>query len=346
MRLIKAFLYELKVSWHNLKDVFGSASYKERIVIIIGVLALIFYFFLFLRGNLISATLIKVRVKEIIMADWTAKQIQAPYSISYGFPASALGSTEGLEDIMRQYAQAGVNIVQINAWWEQPEGWKQALSQAAQKYQVGIMPWGFFDPSQRKAIVSEWSQDPATFGWYGWDEPGRDARTLEGMQQTYQEMKGYIGEAGLPQVSIWDDPVWGMNIGPGVTDIMGYAVAYPWGTDIEDPLAFTTGRTGLYTGTLEQAQQAGVTVIPVLQSWINAGVTPDILGQYGAYQEAFPFSGGAYYYDPEDHIISEPAITSYIQSLYQQLGGAPYMPIVPPTDGDEGGEPAPQVRLL
>lgn len=43
MKLLDSILYELKISWRNLKDVFGSAGFKERIIIIIGILALIGY---------------------------------------------------------------------------------------------------------------------------------------------------------------------------------------------------------------------------------------------------------------------------------------------------------------
>lgn len=278
------------------------------------------------------------------MPDWTAKDIQAPYSIAYGGLPGDIG---GLDEAMRQYASAGVNVALDFPWWERPEEWKQAASQAAQQYEVGIMPWGFFDPSQRESMIGDWASDPSIFGWYMWDEPGRDEDyPLSLRQEVAEQMRGYTGGEGK-LMSIWDDPVWGTNIGEGLADIMGYEVAYPFGTDpgITDPLAWTTARADIYGyggGPIQKAQESGMDVLPVLQAWpanLPAGEYPDIVGQYGAYQEAWPFDPGAIYYDPVGAIGPEGGITDYIRELYEQMGGTLWTPPdggIPIDPGDTG----------
>jgi|GEM_PF-6444735 len=248
---------------------------------------------------------------------WTAKEIKQPYMIAYG------ASANSGDAVIRQFAEAGVNIIQMNDWGDVSDAVRTSLSQIAQKYHVGILPWAFAN----RGLIPHWSKDPSIFGWYMWDEPGRDEDyPLSLRQQVYRETKDASG--GLPMVSIWDDPVWGTNIGPGLCDIVGYEVAYPFEIpDISDPFAWTTARCKIYgygTGPLDRARQAGMLVIPVLQSWVKQVVVPDILGQYQAYLNCFPFDPSAYLYDPVkpvNHIIKVPELKALVQQLTIQLGG-------------------------
>jgi len=255
---------------------------------------------------------------------WTAKEIKQPYMIAYGPGVN-------VDDAMvRQFAEAGANILQMNDWHEVSEAKRVSVSQIAQKYHVGLLPWGFFDSQTREPTLRKWSPDPSIFGWFMWDEPGRDEPyPLSLRQQVAQQMRDYTGGQGK-LVSIWDDPVWGVNIGPGLADIVGYAVAYPFEhADIANPLAWTTARCNLYGyggGALQKAREAGMLVIPVLQSWVKKVVVPDILGQYQAYLNCFPFDPSAYLYDPSNHIVKVPEVKALVQQLTVQLGGTLWEP--------------------
>lgn len=278
------------------------------------------------------------------MTDWTASQIQAPYRYGYGFGAPSM---EQIDPLMQQYSQAGLNLLQVNPWWEQTPEWKGALSEAAQKYQMGIVPWALFDPSKREELITQYAQDPSIFGWMLYDEP--TGLGSERVGAAYQEIKGY--DPTRPLISTYTEPRWGQNIGPGLTDIATYVADYPFFADISsDPYEYTKGKVGLYEGTLRQAIEAGIDVLPVLQAFTKEGYpVPDIGRQYEAYMEAFPeFTPGAMFYESEGtrDIIDVPELTQYVQALLGQWGGTPYeppivpIPPVPPTDGDEG-EPKP-----
>lgn len=266
--------------------------------------------------------------------EWTAKQIQPPYIIHYGISAASPDA------VVRQLKEAGVNIVSSNNWFDCSVQTKTNISQICQKYHMGLTPWGMFTPSYRAELIPLWSEDPAIFGWYLWDEPPREGAWGMGqpayyhlMQELYGQFKNWSG--GLPMLGIWDDPEWGKNIGPGIIDILGYEVAYPFG-NFSDPYAFTTNRTKIYGfggGPLYKAKQIGVMVIPVLQAWEIRGHQypgmPDPPGQYDAYQAGFmggEFADAAYLYDPSGHVIGIPELKALIQQLNQKLGGTIWLP--------------------
>ena len=70
---------------------------------------------------------------------WTAKQIKPPYIIHYGISAGSSDAT------VRQLKEAGVNIVQMNDYFDVSDAVRTNISQIAQKYQMGLFPWGIID---------------------------------------------------------------------------------------------------------------------------------------------------------------------------------------------------------
>lgn len=258
---------------------------------------------------------------------WTAKQIQPPYIIHYGIGS---GSPDA---VVRKLKEAGVNIVCSNNWFDSSVETKTNISQICQKYHMGLMPWGMFNPAYRASLIPQWSGDPAIFGWFLWDEPGRGERPLSLYKELYQQFRQWSGN--LPMTGIWDDPVWGNNIAPGVIDILGYEAQYPFEKKVSDPYARTTALTALRGyggGPLQKAQEAGVIVIPVLQAFQWGGSNqplPDPPGQYDAYEAGFTggdFAGGAYLYDPSGHVIGIPEIKALVQDLVIKLGGEIWLP--------------------
>ncbi|MFQ5821777.1 MAG: hypothetical protein ACE5I5_17460 [Candidatus Heimdallarchaeota archaeon] len=93
---------------------------------------------------------------------------RAMYKVAWTFEPSL----EQIDPWMEQLAKGGFNIAQTYTWADQSEEWRQALSKVAQQYNIGIVPWGLFDPEKRAEIIPRYAQDPAIAGWLLYDEPG------------------------------------------------------------------------------------------------------------------------------------------------------------------------------
>jgi hypothetical protein len=254
---------------------------------------------------------------------------RAMYKVAWTFEPSL----EQIDPWMEQLAKGGFNIAQTYTWADKPEEWRQTLSKAAQQYNIGIVPWGLFEPEKRAELIPRYAQDPAIAGWLLYDEPGIGLGNVSVEQQivSYQEIKGY--DPYHPLWTVFGQSRWPENFSPEAFDVFLYDM-YPYGVpSIEDPAQFIRNTVSkLYQPTIQRGIEAGKTFIPLIQAFPGETGLPNIQEQYDVYKRLFGKLAGVGYYKSA-LFLETPEIYSQIAALNQLLGGGgpvPYIP-TPPT---------------
>lgn len=276
---------------------------------------------------------------------WTAQQITDPLKIAWG--------TGGSPAEFEKLAGAGFNIAQMYNWPYWSEEQRQAASEAAVQYQIGLMPWPghlgqdygtswmypeYVAPEQN--LITQYAQDPAIYGWMHMEEPGM--RPLPGEEQlaSYEYLKAInpewqmytiFGQSdwALPEKSEWE---------PQSFDVMGYDI-YPYAPGVSDPEAAL--REALAPDVVEleriaEATQMGKTFVPLMQADIgmrtgyeDQEVMPQLMPQYDIWSQALGdmMSGmGFWQASGELGFLQQPEIWSQFPEVMAALGGTPYVP--------------------